>query len=250
MTRYILLFISLIAFDSIATPARVAIIIDDIGYRKTDQAVLNLPGKVTYAVLPHTPYGKRIAKIAHERNLDVMLHIPMESENSEKKLGPGALTSQMNEGAIRAELKDAFKEIPFAIGINNHMGSRLTKMYSPMAWTMRYLKENNLIFIDSVTTRNSKARKVASHFGVPSLSRNVFLDNQLTHEYISGQFDELITKAKSHNNIIAIAHPHPETIAALTNLIPELDKNNIKLVSISELLDNKAKRNNQNRVSE
>lgn len=250
MTRYILLFISLIAFDSIATPARVAIIIDDIGYRKTDQAVLDLPGKVTYAVLPHTPYGKRIAKKANERNLDVMLHIPMESENSEKKLGPGALTSEMDEGAIRAELNGAFKEIPFAIGINNHMGSRLTKMYSPMAWTMRYLKEHDLIFIDSVTTRNSKARKVASHFGVPSLSRNVFLDNQLTHEYISGQFDELIAKAKRHNNIIAIAHPHPETISALTKLIPELDKNNIKLVSISELLHSKAKQSNPNKISE
>lgn len=250
MTRYILLFISLIAIDAMATPARVAIIIDDIGYRKTDQAVLDLPGNVTYAVLPHTPYGKRIARKANERNLDVMLHIPMESENSEKKLGPGALTSEMDEGAIRAELHDAFKEIPFAIGINNHMGSRLTKMYSPMAWTMRYLKENNLIFIDSVTTRNSKARKVARHFGVPSLSRNVFLDNQLNHDYISGQFDELISKAKRHNNIIAIAHPHPETISALTKLIPELDKNNIELVSISELLKNNTKQNNQKLISE
>jgi len=236
MTRYFLFFISLFAFDCFAAPARVAIIIDDIGYRKTDRAVLDLPGKVTYAVLPHTPYGKRIAKLANEKNLDVMLHIPMESENSDKKLGPGALTSKMTEGAIRAELNSAFRDIPFAIGINNHMGSRLTKMYSPMAWTMRYLKENNLFFIDSVTTRNSKVRKVADHFGVPSLSRNVFLDNVLTHEYISGQFAELIKKAKKYDNIIAIAHPHPETIDSLNKLIPELNRNDIELVSISELI--------------
>jgi len=216
--------------------ARVSIIIDDIGYRYSDNAVLTLPGDITFAVLPHTPHGKKLAQLAHERHLDVMLHIPMEAENG-KLLGPGGLTTEMNEQAIRATLNEAFDEIPFAIGINNHMGSKLTKMYKPMFWTMKYLKEHNHIFVDSMTTRLSRAKDVAKILGVPTLSRQVFLDNQLSREYISKQFAQLIRIANATGSAVAIAHPHPETIEALSELLPELTANNIQLVGISQLLN-------------
>ena len=138
------LFLSTFTF---AQQAKVAIIIDDIGYRKSDIDVLSLPGEITYAILPHTPFGKQIANQAHSNSHDVILHIPMEAKNG-KKLGPGALTSEMNELNIRQSLASSFEEIPFALGINNHMGSKLTKLYTPMVWTMRFLKERNLFFVE------------------------------------------------------------------------------------------------------
>jgi len=233
--KLLLFFLCFMPLSLFAQQAKVAIIIDDIGYRKSDQATLNLPGNITYAILPHTPFGQSLAKQANDKHRDVILHIPMEAENN-KPLGPGALTSQMGESAIRASLTSAFAEIPFAIGINNHMGSKLTKLYSPMVWTMRYLKEHDLIFIDSVTTQQSKARKLARQFGVPNLSRHLFLDNELDQRYISGQFAQLIRQAKQYKKVVAIAHPHPETIAALSYLIPQLKQHNIELVGISQLL--------------
>jgi polysaccharide deacetylase 2 family uncharacterized protein YibQ len=232
------LLITLLVFFSTsiwAKTSQIAIIIDDMGYRQSDVAALNLPGKITYAVLPQTPFGKILAEKAHATNREVMLHIPMEADNG-KRLGPGALTSEMSEQNIRASLEKSFTEIPFAVGINNHMGSKLTKMYRPMAWTMRYLKENKYLFVDSLTTPTSKAQRIAKHFGVPSLHRHLFLDNELTPEYIGEQFEILIDFAKRYNSIVAIAHPHPETIAALTQLLPLLEKHNIELVPISRLL--------------
>lgn len=217
--------------------ARIVIVIDDIGYRKSDRDVLTLPGKLTLSILPHTPYGKNLAKQAYQADHDIMLHIPMESENG-KLLGPGALTIDMDEQALRASLASSYHEIPFAIGINNHMGSRLTQMYKPMAWTMRFLKDNNLLFLDSLTSNRSKAGRVARAFDVPELSRNIFLDNQLDEKYIEQQFYRLIWQARhsrSHT-AIAIAHPHPETVKALALLIPRLAKENIQLVPISALL--------------
>ncbi|WP_286233858.1 divergent polysaccharide deacetylase family protein [Thalassotalea sediminis] len=233
-----LLFLISFTCHSIAQHAKVAIIIDDIGYRKTDIQTLELPGNITYAVLPHTPFGKHIAQLAFQAKNDVIIHVPMES-TSGKKLGPGGLTAQMDETEIRHALTLALEEIPFAVGINNHMGSKLTTLYSPMAWTMRFLKEKDLIFIDSVTTRNSKARRLAKQFSVPNLSRRVFLDNQLDQAYIKQQFDELIYHAKRNKSVVAIAHPHPETIKALKSFIPELKKHNIDLVKISALLPKK-----------
>lgn len=227
---------TLSSFSFLSNAAQVAIIIDDIGYRKSDIQALYLPGSISYAILPHTPYGKALALQAKAKNNDVILHIPMEAKNG-KKLGPGALTSDMTELSIRQELSDAFAEVPFALGINNHMGSKLTELYKPMAWTMQFLKERNLIFIDSKTSRASQAEKIAQNFGVPSLHRHIFLDNQLEHSYISNQFNKLIRAAKAYKTVVAIAHPHPETVRSLTKLLPQLKKNNIELVSISTLLN-------------
>lgn len=234
MKRFYLLFILIFSVVSTVESAQVAIVIDDIGYRVTDKQVLNIPGDITYAVLPHTPYGKRIAEIANKKAHDVILHIPMESTLG-KKLGPGALTSDMDEAGIRHTLSESFREIPFAVGMNNHMGSHLTTLSQPMNWTMRFLKERELLFLDSVTSPNSLAKKVAHKIGVPAMSRHVFLDNHLNHEYIAAQFDKLIIKAQRHQVAIAIAHPHPETVAALTKLIPKLKANGVNLVSLSTL---------------
>ena len=120
MRSFLLLFITLVAIiftqDVNAKNAQIAIIIDDIGYRQSDAAALTLPGKISYAILPHTPFGKTLAELAFKKNQDVILHIPMEAENG-KKLGPGALTSAMSEQAIRQELSLAFAEIPFVISL-------------------------------------------------------------------------------------------------------------------------------------
>ena len=235
LTLILSIGLSLFSVETFAKKNQMVIVIDDIGYRKTDAAVLTLPGNITFSVLPHTPYGKTLALEANQQNKDVLLHIPMESTIG-KKLGPGAITSDMNENEVQQQLDKALVEIPFAIGINNHMGSKLTQLYSPMAWTMRYLKEKDLLFLDSMTTKLSKGEQVAKLFGVPSLHRHVFLDNQLDEQYITKQFNQLIQIAQQHPHAVGIAHPHPETIAALTKLIPTLKELNIELVSISNVI--------------
>ncbi|MDX2367398.1 MAG: divergent polysaccharide deacetylase family protein [Colwellia sp.] len=227
-------------------PTRIAIVIDDIGYRDTDKHALLLPGAITYSILPHTPYGKTIAMKANASHKEVLLHIPMEAENG-KKLGPGALTSTMNKLEIHASLNKSLAEVPFAIGINNHMGSHLTQLVEPMSWTMGFLKQHHLLFLDSKTSPYSKASIIAQKMGVPVKGRHVFLDNQLTENYINKQFQSLIKQAKTQHFAIAIAHPHPETIQALLRLIPTLQQNNIELVPLSALYSMPA--NNQTRLA-
>jgi len=234
MRSFLILCLTLFSTQSIAQAIQVAIVIDDMGYRYTDKYALTLPGAITYAFLPHTTYGKKLAVQAKRDNHDVLIHIPMESQNR-KKLGPGALTSNMNEQAFSQSLTKSFAEIPFAIGINNHMGSHLTQLYQPMAWTMAFLKQNDLLFLDSKTSPNSKAQQAAIDFGVPVKARHIFLDNELTEQYISQQFTQLIRFAQKYQIGIAIAHPHPETVATLNKLIPTLKSHGIELVPLSRL---------------
>ena len=103
-----------------------------------------------------------------------------------------------------------------------------------MSWTMSFLKDKHLFFLDSKTSVNSQAEQAAMDYGVPVRNRHVFLDNKLSDEYIEKQFNELIAQAQNNKFAIAIAHPHPETIKNLTRLIPLLAQKNIALVPLSD----------------
>lgn len=237
MRRFICLLFSVLCIPALAStqPTRIAIIIDDIGYQKTDLQLIDLPYNLTFAVLPHTPYGHKSAKHAFRQQKDVMLHMPMEA-SSGKALGPGALLGAMSKQQVQQTLQAALADIPYAIGINNHMGSRYTELEQPMAWTMEYLRSRQLFFVDSLTTAQSKAAKYARQYGVTNLSRHVFLDNHQSEAAIAQQFALLLRIAKKHHTAIAIAHPYPQTYQFLRKYLPQLEQQGIELVGISKLL--------------
>lgn len=235
LLTYLLLSLLSPTLSAAQPDARIAIIIDDIGYHKSDLALVDLPFSLTYAVLPHTPYGATAARQAFSQQKEVMLHIPMEASNG-KALGPGALTSDMSKQQIQHTLQQALANIPYAIGVNNHMGSFYTAQEQPMAWMMEYLRQRQLFFVDSLTTPNSTAAKYASHYGVTLLSRHVFLDNIQTEAAIAIQFEQLLAIARKHHSAIAIGHPYAETYRFLQKNLPVLQQQGIELVSISALL--------------
>ncbi|MFQ6372347.1 divergent polysaccharide deacetylase family protein [Shewanella sp. YIC-542] len=215
--------------------ARLAIIVDDIGYRHTDEDVLMLPANVTFSVLPHTPWGKRIAKAAHHQGHEIMLHLPMQALNG-KALGPGGLHNKMSKDEFKQTLTQAIDSVPYAQGCNNHMGSFLTQLQQPMAWLMSTLQHRRLYFVDSMTTRYSKAGHQAREHDVPTLQRQVFLDNQLSLAALEKQLQQAITLAQEEGQAILIAHPYPETLAFLQQQLPQLPASHIQLVKVSRLL--------------
>lgn len=219
---------------ALAAP-RIAIIIDDIGYKQSDLNMVKLPFALTYAVLPHTPYGKQAAELAFQQNREIMLHIPMEA-SAQNALGPGALTQHMSRQQIHNTLQLALADIPHVIGVNNHMGSLFTALTHPMAWTMEYLHEHQLFFVDSLTTPKSTARYYAEHYNVAVLSRDIFLDNVQNEAAIEAQFQQLLEIARRRSSAVAIGHPYPATYQFLQARLPQLAAEGIELVPISALL--------------
>lgn len=230
-----LFFMLLMCSTTLMAAPRIAIIIDDIGYQRADLNMVDLPYALTYAVLPHTPYGKQAAAHAFNLQKDVILHMPMEA-SGQNALGPGALTHTMSRQQIRDNLHTAFADIPYAIGMNNHMGSLFTALADQMDWTMEYLKQRQLFFVDSLTTPHSTAKQYADLHGVAILTRHIFLDNVQSQAAIEQQFQQLIAIAKKHRTAIAIGHPYPETYKFLQTRLPELATEGIELVPISVLL--------------
>ena len=215
---------------------KIAIIIDDIGYRKTDFSALALQGQFTYSVVPFAPYTRTIANAVHDSDREVMAHIPMEAIHNNHLLGKGALKLAMTEQQTRQQVQDILKEIPYVSGINNHMGSQFTTKPKNLGWLMDELSQQQLYFLDSKTTAYSMAEKVAVEHGLRTGHRHIFLDNQLDQAYLSQQFDHLIKIARKHKYAIAIAHPHPQSISFLKGISAKLSELGVELVPVSTLL--------------
>lgn len=224
-----------LAADEQQQPAMV-VIIDDLGDNlKKGLAAVHLPGPVTLAIMPHTPFGPRLAHAGHQLGKEIMLHAPMEN-HAGKRLGPGGLTSTMDEATFKTTLKEGLASIPYVEGLNNHMGSALTEMGEQMIWTMDVAAEQELFFIDSRTSAKSQALQQARLHQVPSQSRDVFLDNDLSPEALKKQFNQAIRIAKRHGAVILIGHTYPASIKFLQDNLPKLDEMGISLVSASALL--------------
>lgn len=215
----------------------IAIIIDDMGEnRPAGQRAIDLPGAVTYSFLPHRTHARPLAELAHARNKEVVLHLPMEAVNR-RALGAGAITSRMSEQEVIQTLRDGLAAVPHVTGINNHMGSLLTRQPVHMQWLMREVGQiGNLYFVDSRTTADSVAYAVAAQFGVPNLERDIFLDNERAEPAIVAQFEQLIAKARQRGAALAIGHPYPETLTVLEQYLPRLKEYGVELVTVSELV--------------
>lgn len=215
---------------------KIAIIIDDIGNNKAlDLRAVNLPGAFTLSILPHTPHARSVAKIAFEKQKEIMLHAPMESIEN-KKLGEGGLTDKMNEAEFKKMLQSDIDAIPHIVGLNNHMGSLLTQNENAMSWLMASLKENNLYFVDSRTIAASVAADFAAKYHIEHISRDVFLDHETSAEYIDKAFQKALRISKKTGASLVIGHPYPDTLDYLENNIDQLQEQGIELVSVSELI--------------
>lgn len=219
--------------------ARVSIIIDDMGdQQEAGMQALQLPGAITYAFLPHTPHSQSQARAAHHMGKEVMLHLPMQAMSSNELLGPGSLTLDMTRAQFTATIRTSLAAVPHVAGINNHMGSLLTRHPGHMQWLMEEIKrQQRLYFIDSRTTHHTVANQLAHEFQVPSRQRDVFLDDDPEPSAITKQFFRLIAKAKKQGSAIGIGHPYESTTRVLRQLLPQLKQHNIELVAVSQLIN-------------
>ena len=142
----------------------------------------------------------------------------------------------MSEEEIRQTVRDCIFNFPYIIGVNNHMGSKITEDREIMEIVLEEIKKYNLFFIDSVTTKDSIAYEVAREMEIKSAVRSVFLDNENDMDYIKGQILEVQKTALREGEAIAIGHSRINTFYVLKRMVPELIKAGIEIVPVSELV--------------
>lgn len=217
---------------ALAQPPRVAIVLDDGGYGgPVTDAVLKLDPRLTLSILPGAPDAAETARRAVEAHFEVMLHLPMESPED-----PGWISTSTPPEEMARLLDEAIERVPGAVGINNHMGSIFCTDEQALARFFDVVKTRPLFFIDSRTTHETKIPQAARQAGVRVGERKVFLDNDGDDGEIRAQFDRLVQFALENGTAIGIGHFRPGTVDALGKLLPELEKQGISLVHVSQVV--------------
>jgi len=217
--------------------ARVAIIIDDIGHCVSRaRQFLDLKAPITFSILPRLPNSQDLAKEIHAQGREIMLHQPMEPYNPDLDPGPGAIYLDDPGGEILRITEENIAGIPFALGVNNHMGSRFTEDKKKMSDVLKVVKERALFFVDSVTSHRSAAYQAARKLHVAAGHRNIFLDNRVEESAVLSQLIRLKRYALLYGQAIGIGHPFPETARAIGHFLKALEGSSVSLVHVSRLI--------------
>jgi len=216
---------------------KIAIILDDAGYSLSKDA-LNLLKEgfpITVSILPGLSCSKETAEIVYKNKGEVMLHLPMEAKNNGKI--KGVIGSGMDRETIKETTKKAIEDIPYCVGVNNHMGSKATADKETTEAVLSVIKEKGLYFVDSLTTPKSIAYKLSREMGLLTGKRDIFIDNDNSEKKVFSSLSQLIKIARKRGYAIGIGHIYKNsTISVLKEELPNFAKEGIELVPVSKIL--------------
>lgn len=219
-------------------PPRMAILVDDIGYRKDRLTrLLALPIALSFAVIPGTPHDQASAAMIVGRGRDLLVHMPMEPEGYPRvNPGPCALLTSMSSRELTAILDRCAGRLPKAIGMNNHMGSAFTTSLSRMSRVATWLKSHGMFFVDSLTIPDTVGGKAMAAVGVPWIQRDIFADNDRNVDAINRQLEKAKKMALRKGKVLLLCHPHEVTIKVLATWVAEHKFAPVTIVPLRDLI--------------
>ncbi|WP_086246550.1 divergent polysaccharide deacetylase family protein [Campylobacter vicugnae] len=213
---------------------KLAIILDDISTFYHAKKIKSLDMNITPSIFPPSKNYPNSVNVAKEFKF-YMIHLPLEAINYQAQ---EKNTLKINDSSVKIEsqIANIKSNFPTAIYINNHTGSKFTSDYNAMKRLFKALKKNNMIFIDSYTTKDSKAKILSQEFGNKYLKRDVFIDNIKDEKAIIKELKRSIKVAKTNGLAIAIGHPYQQTFKALAAMKNEL-ANETELVILKDMYE-------------
>jgi len=220
----------------------IAIVIDDLGADGVDtRRAIALPREVSLSFLPYPDAAPEFAREGYRAGHQILVHMPMEPDGRTDP-GPNALLTSLDSATNISRLEWALSRIPNFAGINNHEGSRFTSNREALVPVIEHLAEKHVFFLDSRTAPGTEVVTLARAFGVRSAGRDVFLDDTVSPGAIATQLARTETIAREQGVVIAIGHPHPETMDALARWTQQAAARGYELVTASDAIRLKTER--------
>lgn len=220
---------------------KAAIIIDDFGGGTGGvKEFLESKIPITAAVMPFTEASRQHAEWAHKNGLEVMIHLPMQPKKGKRSwLGPKPITVDLSPSEVKERVYEAIKTVPYAKGLNNHMGSLAVEKEEIVRAIVEVAKEKNLYIVDSGTSPKSKFSKIAKEYGIPLIKRDVFLDDISSSPHVRAQMEKLAKVAERNGQGVAIGHVGVKGEVCATGVLQsmnEFKRRHVAIVPVSELL--------------
>jgi polysaccharide deacetylase 2 family uncharacterized protein YibQ len=219
---------------------KLAIVIDDFGFdyptTPDDAEWWALPFPFTAAVMPESRYTKRAAEGAKKSGHPILLHFPFDPFLPLKLPKDAVLPADAEK--VSALLEKGLKQVPDAVGVNNHRSYKGTMNQPMMAWFMPKVKEKGLFFLDSRVSGKTVAYAEAKKAGVKTAINDFFLEEPKTGEEFCRKWLKTgAALAKRRGTAIIIGHHYYRTtLECLKKGAPELAKQGVDLVPVSELV--------------
>ena len=214
----------------------ICLVIDDFGFaQKTDvQNFFQINKNITMAIIPGTPYAKTIGMYADSIGVETIIHMPMESHNEDNIKYTVSLNEKLNAALVEEKIQFAFNEVPTALGMNNHQGSKATENLQLMKDIARTLKNMDKFFLDSFTNPESRGYITMRRYGVPTQLRQVFIDHVEDPATIKFNLDSLAILSHHMDIAVGIGHVKPITLEVLKKEIPRLESEGYRFIRLSQ----------------
>ena len=218
-----------------ASRPRLALVIDDFGYNYgMAERIAQLRLRATWAIIPGTPHGHKIAEYAVRQGQPFLLHVPMQAMGDPDGGRNYVIGIDVPEKKMAEYLASLQKDFPHAIGINNHRGSKATSDAPTMRRFMKALSATRWGFLDSRTSGRTVAEKTARNYHIPTAQNKVFIDGTTDLPTMKARFNAALHLARKYGNAVAICHAREKTLPFLAYL-STLDLNPVELVTVDEI---------------
>lgn len=222
---------------------KIAIIIDDLGLdQEASKRLTAFQAPLTFAFLPYAEELGPQTRAAKAAGHELMVHMPMQSHRTSADPGDNALLAGLSYDEFSNRINWNLSRFEGFVGVNNHMGSLITEDPALMVRVMARLRNEGLLFVDSLTTPNSMGKRAAKALGVPFVARDVFLDNEQDRDYILRQLETTEKIARLRGYAIAIGHPYAATMDVLEDWQKTLSFKGLTLVPISQIMNEALRR--------
>ena len=213
------------------------IVIDDAGYSLEQlKPFLNLPFPLSIAVLPQVEHSAEAARLSAEAGKEVLLHQPMQALGGNNP-GPGAILIGMSREEGAALLERNLESLPQVVGVNNHMGSAVTRDDSLMGGVLELVKRRGIYYLDSLTAPGTVTAALCRDLSIPYWERDVFLDNTGDKQSILHALDEGKKAASARGASVLIGHVWSAELAqTLMDIYPQLIEEGYSLSTISKYM--------------
>lgn len=225
-------------FDDKDKRPRIAVVITDLGLSgaATETAIQQLPGSVTLSFSPYAKGLDQWANLARAAGHEVLLDLPMEPlDYPEQDPGPYTLLTSIDPKQNLFKMQWLLSRATGYVGVTNHMGSRFTTSGPDLKPVLEQIKTRGLLFLDSRSSEQSVAAKLAKESGMAWAINSRFIDPTASRDAIDNELAEIQKIAKKTGYAVAMGSAYPVTIERVATWIPKAEAAGFAIAPVSAI---------------
>ena len=227
-------------FDMTDKRPRIAVVVSDLGLSgaATEAAIQQLPGSVTLAFSPYAQGLEQWTRLARTAGHEVFLNLPMEPvDYPDQDPGPYALLTSIDPKQNLFRMDWLLSRATGYAGVTHHMGSRFTTSSQDLRPLLEVLKARGLMFLDSRSSDQSVAARIASAMKVPVAYNNRFIDAVASRDAIDKNLADVEKIARRTGYAVAIGSAYPVTIERLSLWLPKAQEQGFAIAPVTAIAD-------------